>query len=213
MAKEKNVNLEIKVHQAHIYIEGSGDLILNKMNARNTRDLVSERSARKGVKEQPNMWEDVITAIHWRDPINIADTYTECNEGLMKKLLTENAPCIHAYGMKKAFNQAVVRNEIDTYSTKFENAVNIVAKGNLVPIKFAEHNIDEMLMSPKRGSPILVHLNRFSGWSADFMIEYTNHVYSLEEIINIINLAGFGVGVGSGKTSGYGRFCVKNVEA
>lgn len=87
-----------------------------------------------------------------------------------------------------------------------------IAKGNLVPIKFTEHYIDEKLMSPVRGKPVLVRMNRFSGWSAEFTIQFTENVYSLEQIINIINLAGFGLGIGSGRTSGYGRYHVEEVR-
>ena len=108
--------------------------------------------------------------------------------------------------------QAVVRNEIDKYSTKFDNAVNVVADKGLVPIKFTEWSLDKRLMSPKKGAPINVNLNHFSGWSADFLINYTDHVYSLEQIVNIINLAGFGLGIGSGRTSGYGRYHVVDVK-
>ena len=68
-------------------------------------------------------------------------------------------------------------------------------------------------MSPKRGAPVLVRLNRFTGWSAVFTIQYTGAVYSLEQIVNIINMAGFSIGIGSGRTSGYGRYHVENVEA
>jgi hypothetical protein len=68
-------------------------------------------------------------------------------------------------------------------------------------------------MSPKKGAPVLVHLNRFSGWSATFDVSYVDSVYSLEQIVNIINLAGFGLGIGSGRSSGYGRYHVENVEA
>lgn len=35
---------------------------------------------------------------------------------------------------------------------------------------------------------------------------------SLEQIINIINLAGFGLGIGSGRSSDYGRYHVENIE-
>lgn len=36
---------------------------------------------------------------------------------------------------------------------------------------------------------------------------------SPEQIVNIINLAGFGLGIGSGRTSGYGRYHVDGVFA
>jgi len=211
MKQEKGIVLEnIKVKPAEVYIEGTSDLVLNKMNARNIRTLIAED--RKKIREVPNQWEDVITAINWRDPLPFTDTYKECTQEAMLKLLKENAPCISAFGLKKSFGQAVVRNEIDKYSTKFDNAINISANMGLVPITFTTWAIDERLMSPKRGAPITVRLNHFSGWKAHFTINYTEHVYSLEQIVNIINLAGFGLGIGSGRTSGYGRYKVVDVK-
>lgn len=210
MANKEIKLAPIDVKTAEIFIEGDSDLVLNKMNARNTRGLMADD--RKNIKEVPNKWEDIITAISWRDGIQIADTYRDCSEEMMLEMLKSNAPCISAFGLKKSFCQAVIRNEIDKYGTKFDNAVNIkVAKG-LVPIQFAEWMVDERLMSPKRGSPINVALNHFIGWKANFMISYTDHVFSLEQIVNIINLAGFGLGIGSGRTSGYGRYHVVNVK-
>lgn len=212
--KAKNV-IELKdlrnaTKTALITIEGDGDLVLNCMNARNTRALLAED--RKKVKEQPNAWEDVITAIKWRDDLPTADTYRDCSEQMMHELLDNNAPCISAFGLKKSFGQAVVRNEIDKYATKIDNALNVVADKGLVPITFTEWSLDERLMSPKKGSPVVVRLNHFSGWRAQFRINYTDNVYSLQEILNIINLAGFGLGIGSGRTSGYGRYHIVGVE-
>lgn len=207
----KEIKLDaMKVKTARIFIEGDGDLVLNKMNARNERMLAADD--RKKIREVPNLWEDVTTALHWRDGIPVVDTYTECTEELFMRMLKENAPCITAFGLKKSFDQAVVRNEIDKYATKFDNAVNVVANRGLVPITFTEWSLDKRLMSPKEGSPVNVCLNHFSGWKADFIINYTEHVYSLEQIVNIINLAGFGLGIGSGRTSGYGRYHVVNVK-
>lgn len=206
------VTLEpIKIKTAQIFIEGSSDLVLNKMNARNTRGLTAED--RKKIREVPNKWEDIITAIHWRDGIPCDDTYAECNEEMLRAMLVDNAPCITAFGLKKSFGQAVVRNEIDKYATKLDNAVNVIADKGLVPITFAEYAIDERLMSPKRGSPINVALSHFIGWKANFIINYVDHVYSLEQIVNIINLAGFGLGIGSGRSSGYGRYKVVDMKA
>lgn len=211
MAKVQELKIEaLNVKQAHIFIEGDGDLVLNKMNARNERALMADD--RNSINERPNEWEDIITAIHWRDGLPVNDTYNECTEEMLHDLLNNNAPCITAFGLKKSFNQAVVRNEIDTYSTKFDNAVNVIAKRGLVPITFTEWSLDKRLMSPKKGKPVTVRLNHFSGWKADFLINYTDHVYSLERIVNIINLAGFGLGIGSGTTSGYGRYHVVDVK-
>ena len=67
-------------------------------------------------------------------------------------------------------------------------------------------------MSPKRGAPVLARLNRFTGWTATFEIACVETSYSLESVTNIINLAGFGLGIGSGRSSGYGRYHVSGVK-
>ena len=38
------------------------------------------------------------------------------------------------------------------------------------------------------------------------------NVYSAEQVLNIINLAGFGIGIGSGRSSGYGRYHIESVN-
>ena len=206
----KTETIEIKrieTKQVTVKIVGDGDLILNKMNDVSTRQLTDQRKNKAKDLEVPNEWEQIITALHWRD-----GKPTDFSEQGLIDALKNNAPCITAFGLKKSFGEAVVRNEIDKFKTKFDPSVNIIAKGNLVPIKFTEHYIDEKLMSPVRGKPVLVRMNRFSGWSAEFTIQFTENVYSLEQIINIINLAGFGLGIGSGRTSGYGRYHVEEVR-
>lgn len=196
------------VRQMEVTIVGDGDLVLNKMNDINKKELIDKRKNKAKDTEKPNMWEGVITSIHWRD-----GKPSDMSEDGLRKALEENAPCITSFGLKKSFGDAVVRNEIDKYKTKFDAGVNVVAKGGLVPIKFSEHFLDEKLMSPKKGSPVLAYLNRFSGWSATFTVSYMESVYSAEQIINIINLAGFGLGIGSGRTSGFGRYHVEEVVA
>ena len=206
----KTETIEIKridVKQVTVKIVGDGDLILNKMNDVSARQLTDQRKNKAKDLEVPNEWEQISTAMHWRD-----GKPTDFSEQGLIDALKNNAPCITAFGLKKSFGEAVVRNEIDKFKTKFDPSVNIIAKGNLIPIKFTEHYIDEKLMSPVRGKPVLVRMNRFSGWSAEFTIQFTENVYSLEQIINIINLAGFGLGIGSGRTSGYGRYHVEEVR-
>lgn len=186
--KEETQVIELKplsIKQARITIAGDGDLVLNKMNDCNARRLTDERKNKAKDTAATNVWEEVITAMHWYD-----GKPTDFTEEGLRKALTNNAPCITAFGLKKSFGQAVVQNKIDTYATKFNAAVNVIAKG----------------------APVLVRLNRFSGWSAMFTIQYTENAYSLEQILNIIRLAGFGNGIGSGRTSGYGRYHIESVE-
>ena len=205
---------EIKVERAVITIEGKSDLVLNKMNASNTRQLIADDRKAQGIWEaqHKNKWEDIITSITWRDQLPVADTNAECSEELFYELLKNNAPCISAFGLKKSWCQAVVRQEIDKFSTKFDASVNIVTPGGKVPITFSEWFLDERLMAPKRGAPLTVRLNHFVGWMAEVPIEYTTNVYSINEIVTVINYAGFSLGIGSGRTSGYGRYTITDIK-
>lgn len=209
MKKENVIELKpLGINFMEVTIVGDGDIVLNKMNDNNSRMLADKQKGKAKSKEAPNEWEGVITSMHW-----INGKPTDFSEAGLLKALKENAPCITGFGLKKSFGDAVVRNKIDKYKTMFDANVNIVAHGGLVPISFTKHYIDEKLMSPKKGSPVLVLLNRFSGWSATFTVSYMESVYSAEQIINIINLAGFGLGIGSGRTSGFGRYHVESVKA
>lgn len=208
MEEKKIIVPEICPQISTIKIVGDSDLILNKMNDVTARKLTGEREDEAISLEKPNIWEEIITSIHWLN--GKPDAFSE---DIFKEMLETNAPCITAFGMKKQLEKAVVRNNIDTYSTKFNANVNVFGKGdNFIPIKFSKHYLDKKLMQPKKGKPVLARLNRFSGWSAEFDISYMENVFSLSSIISIINLAGFGLGIGSGTSSGYGRFHVESVK-
>ena len=206
-AKKESVEfLEFSEHLMEVTIRGTTDLILNKMNDVTARKLTDERKDKAKKLEKPNYWEEVITSIHWRD-----GKPTEFTEEAMQKALKENSPCITDFGLMKSFKDAVVRFELDKYSTKFKSNVNMVDPHGLVPITFAEHFIDEKLMSPKLGAPVLSKINRFSGWGATFTVKYLDIVFSAEQIVNIIRLAGFGMGIGSNRDAGYGRYEITSV--
>ena len=205
----KKETIEIKnigVRTMEVTIAGDGDLVLNKMNDVTTRQLLDKQANKAKSTEVPNEWEAIITSMHWRDgkPTDFSET------GLIDAL-NHNAPCISAFALKKSFGDAVVRNEIDKYKTKFEAGVNVIATGGLVPITFTEHFLDEKLIPAKKGCPVRAVQNRFSGWEASFTLQFMESVYSAEQILNIINLAGFGLGIGSGRSSGFGRYHIVSV--
>ena len=213
MAQKKEEIIEFKPIEPRtvvITIQGDTDLILNKMNDVTTRQLTDARKDKAKDLAKPNEWESVITAMHW-----LNGKPKEFSEDVLKENLdpSVNAPCITAFGLKKSFGEALTRNKISTYSTEFRATVNVLGqKDNLIPITFAEYHLDEKLMSPKKGAPVLVKLNRFSGWTATFKISFLENVYSLEQIVNVINLAGFGLGIGSGRNSDYGRYHIVDIK-
>lgn len=212
MAKKDKINLnEIKTQNFIVTIEGDSDLVLNKINDPYVRECEAKADGKAKPLEKPDVWECIITSIHWYNGKPTVFSEEEMIRNLDPKV---NAPCISAFGLKKSFMDAVVRNEIDKYSTKFNANVNVLGKGGLVPITFAEHFIDTKPIPPKKGSGhVIARLNRFTGWSADVHISMMDNVYSIEQVINIINYAGFGIGIGSGRSSGFGRYHVADIKA
>lgn len=198
----------IPVSRCIVTIQGDSDLVLNKMDEPTKRQLIDIRKDKAKSIEKPDYWDKVITSIHWRD-----GNPKEFSEKSLVQALKENAPCITAFGMKRSLCQAVVRCGLDKYSTKFDSGVNIIAPKQLIPVEFVEHRIEEDIMTPKKSSPILATLNVFSNWKAKFEIACLDNTCSIPSVVNIINLAGFGIGIGSGRTSGYGRYHVVDVAS
>lgn len=86
--------------------------------------------------------------------------------------------------------------------------------GQFDPDQLHSDFVDEKLMSPKRGAPVLVRLNRFTGWTAEVPIQFIDGgAYGLEQICQIVKLAGFGIGIGSGRSSGFGRYDILGGES
>lgn len=192
-----------------ITIVGKTDLVLNKMDDVTTRELTDIRKDKAKDIEKPNEWEKIITSIHW-----LNGKPKEFTEKAFVDALKSNKPCITAHGIQEMLKQAIVRAGIETYSTKLNFNVNVygVDGSGLIPIDFEEHYLNEMLMSPQKGKPVLVRLNCFKGWSADIELEYLDGKYSADELVNLMELAGFGSGIGSSRNAGFGRFHVENVK-
>lgn len=213
MAKKSEVEridlLEVHPKSFTVTITGDTDLVLNKMDAVTERELTDARNDKAKSVEKPNKWERIITSIHWLE--GSGDVFTE--DEFVRKL-NEDTPCITAHGVKEMLANAVVRSGLEQYSTKFKTNVNINGeKGSgLIPIRFSEHYLNELLMSPKKGKPVLARLNCFKGWSADIEVSFLDGMYSAEQITGLFQIAGFGNGIGSSRNAGFGRFHVENVK-
>lgn len=203
---------KIDIKTQHVFIVGDTDLVLHKTNARYERECVAVAEGKTVTKQAPNQWEDILTSVRWDKPFPVEDTYKELTEEHYQYMLDNAHPCISAFGLYKSFGDAVVRNEIDNAATKIKNALSIISPNGLIPVTFFEARIEDVLMPLRKGGHTVATLNMFSGWKADFTIRYTENVYTLNQIINFINLAGFGLGIGSCRTSGFGRYHVEDVK-
>ncbi len=209
MAKTKVIKINpLNLATIEVTIEGDSDLILNKMDDITRRKLIRKFTNQPVDIEEPNEWEEIITSMHWRD-----GKPKEFTEETFKDALKNNAPCITTFGLSDSFSKALVRSGLEKKSTSFRDYVRVIPCQGLVPIKYAEHNLDINLVPAKMGVPVLSRQNRFTGWTATFKVQYVEGgVYSLEQILQVINLAGFGGGIGSGRDCGFGRYHIVDVK-
>jgi hypothetical protein len=205
MAKTKTINIPaIPVNKVHVRIAGDTDLIINKMDRRTKDDLLRKQSGKPKITDPHNDWEDAATSIHWNIPVGDIKTEDDFNE-----LFEKGKPCISAFGLQKALSQAVSRFGLDAKGTVFNANVQVFAENGLIPVDFKERFLDEDIIPSNTlaKTPVRQFHNRFVGWTADIVIRYVdNGQLTLEQILQIVGLAGVGIGVGSGKSSGFGRF-------
>jgi len=209
MATKKNTTPEVQVVEtelqnkirfatATITIQGDSDLILNKMRDSTTQQLADKQEGKvQGTKAPVNMYEHLVGSIHW-----LKGEETNYTEEGWKNALANNTPGYPSSGLKKALCDAVVRVLGETYSTKFNANMQIL--DSFLPIKFAASTYDKSLFSPQKGSPVLCYRNVFKDWETTFTIKYIPDNYSLDQILEVINCAGFACGIGSHRPSSKG---------
>lgn len=201
--------ININPRMLEITIVGDTALVLHAMDAVSKREMINKQTNKQKELKEVNKWEKIITSIHWLDEYD--PDYTE---EAYKRLLKKNKPCITAFGMKANMGDAYYRNGLGK-KTVFNANVNVIDdKKGLIPITFAGCAIEEKLISPGfRKPPCLQYLNVFDGWKAKVTVSFLENMFSVEQIVNLMNLTGFGIGIGSGRNAGYGRYHVENVEA
>ena len=83
--------------------------------------------------------------------------------------------------------------------------------GDILPLKFKKHKIITHWgrTSGMKGSPRKIMRNAFEDWSVELTIQFNKANLSAEQIVNVLNWAGFHIGVGGfrkEKTGNFGAF-------
>jgi len=89
----------------------------------------------------------------------------------------------------------------------------LTIKGDILKLNFKKQNILTHWgrTSGMKGSPRKIMRNAFYDWSVEIIVEYNKANLSAEQIINVLNWAGFHIGVGGfrkEKTGNFGSFHV-----
>jgi hypothetical protein len=117
----------------------------------------------------------------------------------------------------RAFYNAMIRASSYLFDIKqggmrnIKEGVTIV--GDVLPLKFKKQDVLTHWgrTSGMKGSPRKIMRNAFYDWSVDLEIQFNQNNLSVEQIVNVLNWAGFHIGVGAfrkEKTGNFGAFTV-----
>jgi len=89
----------------------------------------------------------------------------------------------------------------------------VTVKGDILPLKFKSKEVITHWgrTSGMKGSPRKIMRNQFNDWEVEITVEFNKANLSAEQIVNVLNWAGFHIGVGGfrkEKTGNFGSFHV-----
>lgn len=213
----------IKETTMSIKLVGDTDLILNGRSRQYVISEVWKQSHDKGsempsiYRQSKNIWEQRITSIHWKDPIEYHDDdislYTEEE---WNKYMSENQPCILAMAFAKSFKECFItffKDSTGKKGTDLSRALNM--GGSIFPIDFASVRIEDSIV-PTSGlgsTSVISSVNVFSGWSCEIIVSCADIVFPPETLVSIINTAGKYIGIGTQRSNGFGRYHIESIKA
>lgn len=225
MSNEKGTTVVItqaKVMSLNVHIEGTSDLHLCKKARSFELPEIFKQSHPKGTQipaelQQPyNLWEKLITGIHWEKPITFHDDdWSLYTEEEWTEYMQNNRPCLLGKAfqdsMKEAFISCGFKESTGKAGTDFKRTISVAS---IVPVGFEEAGYSQHLAKANdaRGTNVITQQNVLHNWYCDVHIDALETAFPKETIISLLNTAGTFIGVGSRRGEGYGRFKVTSAS-
>lgn len=199
---EKEITLQpIKIKEVEITIEGTSPLIVNNFSEKSKQQILDTQMKKvKKEKEPRNPMEDGMRALYWLTPIP-----EEFTEESFEKALKEGARFgFPAKGIKASIVSGAYRNKLTPDKVSLQGAFLIPEE--LIEIKYDNIRIRDDYVRIAHGGTDVRFRPEFTGWSMTFKMQYNENTYSLEQILNFINIGGFSCGLGEMRTEKGGNF-------
>ena len=192
---EKEVIVKpIQIKEVEITIEGITPLIVNNFNEKSRQQIIDAQMKKPKTKELRNPIEDGMRALYWLTPIP-----NEFTEESFEKALKEGARFgFPAKGIKASIVSGAYRNKLTPDKVSLNGA--FLIPEDLVEIKYKDLHIREDYVRIAHNGTDVRFRPEFDGWSMTFKMQYNENAYSLEQILNFINLGGFSCGLGEMRT-------------
>ena len=190
--EEKEITLQpIKIKEVEITIEGITPLIVNNFNEKSRQQILDSQMKKPKEEKKPrNPIEDGMRALYWLTPMP-----EEFTEESFEKALKQGARFgfpskgIKASAVSGAYRNGMTKDKVSLYGA-------FLIPEELIEIKYKDLHIREDYVRVANGSADVRFRPEFNEWSMTFTIRYNENKYSLEQIINFINIGGFSCGLG-----------------
>lgn len=217
MAKVKTFTIEpLKETTLRLELIGDTDLILHKRSRYYEQAECWKQAHDKGTKmpeiynQSKNIWEGLITGIHWEKPITFHDEdislYTQEEwESYMK----DNRPCILTQAFKKAFTETFItffKDSTGKKGTDIKRSLSMA--GSICPVTFSDVEVVSNIV-PTSGisaSPVLCSSNVFHNWRTTIEVSCPDIVFPHETVLQLIETSGKYIGIGTQRANGNGRY-------
>lgn len=199
--EEEIVLKPIKLKEVKITIKGTTPLVVNNFNEKSRQQIVDAQMKKPKTKELRNPIEDFMRACYW-----LTEMPKEFTDKSFSKALKDGAKFgFPAKGIKASIASGAYRNGMTKDKVSLYGAFLIPEE--YVEIKYKEITMREDYVRIAHGGTDVRFRPQFNDWSMTFTIEYNeNGAYSLEQIINFINLGGFSCGLGEMRVEKGGNF-------
>lgn len=190
-AKKENVGIELPkldIRLMEVTVIGDSPLIVHAWSEKAKREMLQKQmKTAKQAKEAKDPKADFESSLY-----RLGDGYGFPSVGFKAAAVTA---CTSVAGITKvAARQAfhILGEDVDVNGA-FDGTK---ARVNLVRIAGCEPSMREDMVRVGMGTADLRYRGEFADWHAKLLVRYNANVLSESQILNIINVAGFAVGVG-----------------
>lgn len=197
---------EIKIVNFPLRIVGDSPLIVHAWDEKAVRQMLDKQMKKAAIgKEAKNPVADFINSLYW-----LCGKPEDMTEGAFEKAVKKGAKFgFPSIGLKEAaacagYRAKVTRDKVSVYASFHIDAEYLVIEG--VP------NMRQDMVRLQTGVSDVRFRGEFKEWQSSFVVKYNANITSPEIIINLINLAGFSVGLGEWRPDRGGRNGMFHVE-
>ena len=178
---------QISTKRVSVAIRGTSPLVQHRFSDAAKQEMALKQQGGAKMKKPPKDPMSLYKASMYLDP--------------------KGKPCIPAIHIKSALVGAA--RFTDTLKMNHTRMALFVV-GEHLPLDFESQEMREDVVRINMGKTDLRYRVQYNNWSSRFTIEYNSNFLSLEQVYNLVQLAGFSVGIAEGRPEkselGGGRF-------